>query len=195
VQTDIPHDLMSEPFNILFLGQMIENKGPHLVVEAFTRICAIYPHARLIMAGEITDWSGHAWARELRDSTLNDDRIRSRVRFLGFVEDVPTLMARCRLTVTPTLTDEPLANVVLEAKNAGRPTIVFPSGGLPEIVEHGVDGYICREKTVEAIENALRYYLDEPGRSEREGAAAAASLERLGVARFDDCWNGIYDDA
>jgi glycosyltransferase involved in cell wall biosynthesis len=104
-------------------------------------------------------------------------------------------MSRCQLTVAPTLAEEPLGNVVVEAKNAARPTIVFPSGGLPEMIEHGVDGYVCSDKSVDALEAAFRAYLIEPGKCEREGAAAKNSLQRLGVAQFTERWNAIYDHA
>jgi glycosyltransferase involved in cell wall biosynthesis len=97
--------------------------------------------------------------------------------------------------VIPTMSEEPLANVVFESKRAGVPAIVFPSGGLPETIEHGVDGYICREKSVDALSEALAYYLDRPGEAERQGLAAERSLARFGVHEFADGWIQVYEHA
>ncbi len=125
---------------------------------------------------------------------MADEALADRVRFLGFVEDVPALMATCLVSVAPTISEEPLGNVVMEAKQSGIPTIVFPSGGLPEMIEHGVDGYVCPEPTVDALEGALRSYLGDPERSAREGRAARASLERrFAVSDYAARWAAVFD--
>lgn len=179
-------------FNVVYVGQINATKGADKLVEAFGRLAARYPNARLLMAGRISEWVGDAWARELRDRTLADPALADRVRFLGYLEDVPGLLAHAGVTVVPTVTDEPLANVVMEAKLAGAPTIVFPSGGLPEVVEDGVDGSICAARTVEALAAALETYLDDPAEARRRGAAARASLKRFGVDAFADRWTAVY---
>lgn len=178
--------------SILFIGQINPTKGPQILVAAFEMIAKDYPEATLIIAGRISEWEGDGWARELRDKTLANVALSGRVNFTGFVEDVPGLMSRCDLVVIPTITDEPLANVVFESKQAGLAAIIFPSGGLPETIEHGADGYICRDNGVEALAEALRYYLESPDRITTHGKAALASLSRFHVSEFSDNWANIY---
>ena len=113
--------------------------------------------------------------------------------FVGFVENVPALLRGRAVLVAPTLTEEPLGLVVMEAKVAGLPSIVFPSGGLPEMIEHGVDGFICRDKSVEALTEALNLYLNDPPITLRQGAAAKASLRRLGIDEFATRWLTVYE--
>jgi glycosyltransferase involved in cell wall biosynthesis len=184
--------LDSDGFNVVFVGQVNASKGVDKLIEAFARASAAYPRARLLVAGRISDWVGDAWARELRDRTLGDPALAAKVQFLGFLEDVPGLLAHADLVVVPTVTDEPLANVVMEAKLAGAPTIVFPSGGLPEVVEHGVDGSVCESRTAEALAAALETYFADPALAKRQGEAARASLKRFGVDEFADRWEAVY---
>lgn len=185
----------SPGFTFGFVGQINETKGPHLLVEAFSDLARTHADARLVIAGRISDWAGDEWARALRDRVSADDDLSGKVSFPGFVEDVSALLGGCQVAVTPTVTEEPLANVVMEAKAAGVPSIVFPSGGLPEIVEHGVDGYICARRDAEALREAMTYYLERRDAVAGQGVAARASLRRLGVDRFVEKWTAVVGPA
>jgi glycosyltransferase involved in cell wall biosynthesis len=81
----------------------------------------------------------------------------------------------------------------MEAKVAGTPSVVFPSGGLPEMVRHQVDGFICRDKTVDALVEGLRWCLVDHARLQSLGAAARAdSVTRFGHVRFAAAWASVY---
>jgi glycosyltransferase involved in cell wall biosynthesis len=185
----IPSPVDQNHRNVLFVGQVIEDKGPHLLIQAFRKLATSYPDARLLIAG----WSGDGWARGLRDAAATDPLLRNKVLFLGFVEDVPALLRSSYLLVAPSLCEEALGLVVLEAKEAGITSIVFSSGGLPEVVEHGVDGFICYDKTVDALEQALRFYLDDASRAKTHGAAARESLDRFSPGEYGSKMLRIYE--
>lgn len=186
-------DVSSTARVIAYVGQIAEHKGPHLLIEAFRKISVDFPAATLLLAGRVSDWEGDAWARALRDSTLADDSLRGRVRFLGLIENVPELFERCEFVVVPSLFADPSPNVVMEAKQQGRPSIVFPCGGLPELIEDGVDGIVCSEAMVEPLIEAMALYLNDPELAKRHGCAASSSLEILGVTEFANRWREVYD--
>lgn len=188
-------DVSSTARVIAYVGQIAEHKGPHLLIDAFRKISVDFPAAILLVAGRVSDWEGDAWARALRDSTLADDSLRGRVRFLGLIEDVPGLFERCEFVVVPSLFADPSPNVVMEAKQQGRPSIVFPCGGLPELIEHGVDGIVCSEAKVEPLIDAMALYMKEPELARHHGRAASSSLTKLGVNKFATRWWEIYDRA
>jgi glycosyltransferase involved in cell wall biosynthesis len=194
-QEEAPVPLPAVPAapDVVFVGQIVKNKGPHLLIHAFRTLAGDLPQGRLLIVGRISQWKGDEWARNLRDFVTRDPVLGSRVVFVGFVENVPALLQGRTVLVAPTLTEEPLGLVVMEAKAAGLPSVVFPSGGLPEMIEHGVDGYICRDKSVEALTEALNLYLTDPSLTLRQGAAAKASLRRLGVEEFANRWLAVYE--
>jgi len=175
-------------FRISYIGQISEHKGVHVLVEAFRMVASTYPLTQLVIAGRISDWAGDDWARHLRDSTMRDSALRAQVFFIGEIADVPGLLRRSNVHVAPSLFNDPSPNVVMEAKQAARPSIVFARGGMPELVADGVDGFICREATSEGLVEALRRYMNDPGLATLHGQAAFASLASLGVGQFAQRW-------
>ncbi len=182
-------------FNIGYVGQVIESKGVAVLAQAFEQVAAEYPKARLLIAGNISEFEGESWGKAFRTQVLANPALAGRVEFEGFVEDIPAFLTRCAITVAPTLTEEPMGNVVMEAKQAGLASIIFRSGGFPEVIEHGVTGYVCAVKTADCLAEALRSYLADTAAARRQGEAARESLASLGVDRFDETWQAIYAKA
>ena len=179
---------------LLFIGQLTHHKGIDRLVEAFRSLAPGYPRARLTVIGRISEWQGDDWARALRDRTLADSLLADRVSFIGETEDIFTYLASAAVLVAPSVIEEALGIVAVEAKAAARPSVVFPRGGLPELIEHGVDGYICRDVSVDALAEGLRYYLDDPDRTLAHGRAAFESMDRLGINRFTKNWLKVYEN-
>ena len=175
-----------------YIGRITAEKGVDVLIDAFRSILQTAPAVRLLIAGRISDWQGDAWARALKARTLEAPILNDRVAFLGEVEDVPGLLKFSSVHVCPTIGEESFANVVLEAKSAKRASIVFPSGGLPEMVSNGVDGMICAEKTSASLAKAMRYYVDHSEFVRCHGIAAGRSLDRLGINRFQEKWASVY---
>lgn len=180
-------------FTVIYLGQIAEIKGVDLMVEAAIRFLERHPDSRFIIAGPAEPPQHQLLAQRLI-SQVATLRLGDRIIFTGTVEDVPTLIEQGQVHICPSVFAEPLSNVVPEAKIAHRPSIIFPSGGLPELVKHQVDGYICSEKTVSAILEALEYYHALPDWGGAQGEAAFRSLEVLGITRehFVNSWMEVY---
>ena len=104
-----------------------------------------------------------------------------------------SILERSDIHVCPSLEIEPLSNVVLEAKLCGKPSVVFPTGGLPELIEHRVDGYICQDQTVEALIEGIEYFVTDTNSRLAAGAAARRSLEeKFGEERFRRQWTEVF---
>lgn len=183
-----------DQFRIVYVGQIIEAKGVHLLVDAFRSLADI-PAARLVIAGRISDWDGDQWARTLRQRVGEDPTIGDRVLFTGYVDDVPSLLRSCDLLVAPSLVEEALGNVVVEAKAAGLPAIVFPRGGLPELIEHERDGLVCATPTAESLAMAMRRCLSKPRLFAALKRNAGPSLAKYGMVAFGRDWLLTYERA
>ena len=73
----------------------------------------------------------------------------------------------------------------LEAAAFGCPIICTSRGGLPEIVEHGVTGIVVAPNRPEALADAVRRFLRDPGLLEQMGHAARhRAREKFSVDRF-----------
>jgi glycosyltransferase involved in cell wall biosynthesis len=179
-------------FNIVYVGQLASHKGADLLVDAAIRLADRYPDMNVFFAGPGDDRSEEegAWRKQVIDRGLED-----RVRFLGPVRDVPRLLTMAALHVMPSRCDESFGLVVLEAKAAGVPSVVFPVGALPELVTHEVDGFVCRDVSVDALTEGLRFFLDAPQQVRTAGACARVSADRYSFDRFEDGWQTVLERA
>ena len=116
------------------------------------------------------------------------------VNFLGWREDVPTLMSRASLHCCPSRPEqrEAFGNVVLEAKVSGLPSVVLPSGDLPDLVDHRRTGWICETVDAEALAEGLEFFLSRPDESVRAGLPANASAGQYSEERFAAAWSRVF---
>lgn len=171
---------------LVYVGRLAENKGLWHLLQAFSKNqeqdltivgCSVYDTN---FRNQLEDW-------------LKFNNLQERVHFLGQVDDPTMYYAKALIHVVPSIVQEALGMVVLEAKKVGTPSIVFPSGGLPEMIRHGVDGYICRDKTPEALTEAIEWMLADRDRLIKMGEAARKDYEtRFGRERFLQEWASIY---
>lgn len=177
----------------VYVGQINESKGVGVLVDAFERVMKHHSNAHLLIAGPIiTEWRGDDWARALRERIRSDARISRNVHFLGFIENAPELMAQCHVHVAPSFVLEGYGLVVVEAKQAGRPSIIFKSGGMSELVTDGVDGFALSEKNATALAEAMEKYASDPRLGRVHGEAASASIATLGIPDFAKRWCEVY---
>lgn len=117
-----------------------------------------------------------------------------RVRFLGWREDVPELLAAAAIHCCPSLPElrEGFGLVNIEAKQAGIPSVVFSTGALPELIAHRVDGWVCYEVSAEALAEGIEYFLSDSSRLAELGQAAFRSVERFGWERFAGEWQEVF---
>jgi glycosyltransferase involved in cell wall biosynthesis len=181
-----------DAFRFVYVGQLIPGKGVDLLVDAFRSIASAHPNAQLLIAGRISDWSGDDWARALRDRTNSDPLIGGRVHFLGLVEDAPEVVRLCHVHVAPSVQEEPYGLVVVEAKNVGRPSIIFRSGGMSELVEDGVDGAVVESRSAAGLAQAMLAYAADSELAAAHGLAASRSMAKLGFESFARRWREIY---
>jgi len=98
------------------------------------------------------------------------------VRFLGFRRDLPDVIAAADIVVLPSVA-EAFGLVVAEALYLGTPVVAANVGGIPEIVEEGVDGVLVPPADSTALVDAIVSLL---GDSDRRRRLASAGRERVG---------------
>ncbi len=184
------------PDRVIFVGQIIPEKGLDLLLDAIAIVRARGTDATLDIVGDMDGWEAPAYRghrASLRERADRQDLAGS-VHFLGWREDVPLLLNRASLHCCPSRPEqrEAFGNVVLEAKLSGLPSIVTPSGDLPELVAHKRDGWVCEDATAEAIAQALEYFLTRPATLEAAGEAALSSAERYTEDRFAAAWARVF---
>ena len=125
-----PADTARIPGRVIFVGQIIPDKGLDLLLDAIALLRARGIDATLDVVGEIDGWEApeyRGYRAALRDRARQPD-LAGAVKFLGYREDVPTLLGRASVHCCPSRPEhrEGFGLVVLEAKLAGLPSVVTP---------------------------------------------------------------------
>lgn len=118
---------------VLFVGRLVHEKGVHVLVNAVSRVLEKV-NAKFIIVG-------NGYMKEQLSNIVKNMGFAHKVMFTGFVDDetLRKLQQCADVSVVPSLF-EPFGIVALEAMAAKSPVVVSDTGGLSEIVEHGVTG-------------------------------------------------------
>ena len=112
------------------------------------------------------------------------------MRFLGGREDVRPLYAAADCFILPSRYD-PFPNTALEAFAMGLPAIVSSRCGAAEIIEPGVNGWVCEPDDVAGLAR-LMHEADRAMRSGSLPQAARATAERYGMDEMAGRLNALY---
>jgi glycosyltransferase involved in cell wall biosynthesis len=160
-------------------------KGNDRLVRAMPYILAAVPDACAIFAGDGPERAKcQALAQQLGVGT--------RLRFLGQRSDVARIVAACEI-MTVTSPAEPFGFVALEAFALGKPVVGFNSGGLPEVVTHGVDGLLAAADDEREFGALVARVLVDSDLRARLSAGAQASIGRFSIAQHVEALLAIYE--
>jgi glycosyltransferase involved in cell wall biosynthesis len=178
-------DLPADRRVALFLGLIRAYKGVDLLIEAVSRLSAESDWL-VVVAGEPWGDLERDIQQRVRDLGV-EERVKLRLGWLPETE-VPVVLAAADLVVLPYRSGSQSAVVPL-ALAAGLPVLSTRVGGLPEVVEHGVNGILVEPGSIDQLASAFEELNHEKLAELAEGALAsrsrltwdgyASALERL----------------
>jgi glycosyltransferase involved in cell wall biosynthesis len=166
------------------LGRLDVVKGHEFFITAAQDIGKSHPRAGFLAAG-----NGRAQRRQALE------RRPSPCRFLGFVPDPGAFRTRCSVGVVASIGSEAVSRAALEWLACGRPVVATTVGGLPDIIEDGVTGFLVPPSNAHALAAAMKRFIDDPGLAARLGAQARRRYEdRFGLERFARDTERLYEE-
>jgi glycosyltransferase involved in cell wall biosynthesis len=176
--------------DVLYAGVLIPRKGVHHLIAAFAK--AERPSdTRLILVGDSPD---ARYRREL-DRQVRDHRLGNSVVFTPAL--APAVLAErmsiARMLVLPSLS-EGLGRVVFEAMAAGAPVIGSNVGGIPDLIQDGLNGFLVTPGDEEQLADRMTVLLLDADMNARMGAAAREfAATRLSAERYFAEYQRLFD--
>ncbi|QEH34352.1 Spore coat protein SA [Aquisphaera giovannonii] len=173
----------ADPKQVLFIGRFDRHKGGDVIIDAFARVLAKMPEARLRFIGPdkgLLDDSGRTrhieeYVRERLPGALESGR----VEWLGFrpFDALPAYRQQALVTVVSSRY-ETMGLVVLEPMAMGCPVVGARVGGIAEIIEDGVSGLLHRPEDPDDLGEKILTILHDPAAAAAMGRQAAVSVRQ-----------------
>jgi glycosyltransferase involved in cell wall biosynthesis len=180
-------------FLVGMIGHLAPIKGPEDFIRAAAIVCERRDDVSFVIAGEDKSRTGEN--RAALERLIGDLKLNEKVRLIGWVEDVASLLSNFDLYVSPARS-EPFGLSIVEAMAAGVPVLATTSEGAREILEDRQTGILVPIGDFEALANSICDLLSHA--EQRQSLAANAkrvvresfSLERM-VMNTEQLYNEI----
>lgn len=166
-----------EPFELLFVGRLVERKGVHVLLEALPRVLE-RQQVRLRIVGD-------GPLRRQLERQAERLGLKDVVRFEGFVtaEALARAFAECDAFVLPAVVDrkgdtEGLGVVLLEALGYGKPVVASAAGGIVDVIRHEQTGLLVPPGDAGALAAAIERLAADSELGRELGRGGRAHLER-----------------
>jgi glycosyltransferase involved in cell wall biosynthesis len=179
------HGLAASDKVVVFVGRLEQAKGVVELVDALALLRDHTPLVRLVVIGDGSQ-------RDLMDETARRSGVLDRIVFAGWVahDQLPTWLRTSDVLALPSA-HEGLPTAVIEALACGVPVVATPVGDVPRLVHDGKNGLILRERTPQALAQAL----DRVLAAGWPAAYVAASVSDYSAERIASLVSGLLREA
>jgi len=171
---------------IISVGRLHPVKGISYLIEAMAIVHREMPDVRLVIVGDGIERS------RLEELTERLD-LNSCVQFVGQVsqERIPWIMHQADVFILPSLS-ESFGIVNLEAMAAGLPIVATNVGGIPYVIEEGINGYLIKAKSPNDIADKILILLQNDGIREKMSANNKKKAEQYAWSKVVGNVESIY---
>ena len=151
-------------------------KGQHILIDA---IAQSPEQVVTILVGDAL-FGEQDYVSRLHQQ-VKDLGLENRVKFLGFRDDIPQLMAACDLVSHTSTSPEPFGRVIVEAMLCGQPIVAAKAGGAIELIDHEINGFLTKPENTQELAMVIKKCLSDP----KEVAKIAKTARQSAAERFD----------
>jgi glycosyltransferase involved in cell wall biosynthesis len=176
---------------ILQVARLDYLKDHATAVRTLARVLPVIPQARLVLVGEGPEEAG------IR-KVVEELGVREQVKFLGLRQDVARILAAGDVFLLTSIS-EGIPLTVIEAMGAALPVVATRVGGLPEVVEEGLTGFLASRSDDAALsdhlvrllsDSELRKHLGEQGRTRAQARFTESRMHEEYVRVYESMVGG-----
>jgi len=166
-------------------------KGIQYLVEAMVKVIKAFPNSRLLIVGDGTE------RQAIEDKICGLD-LQNHIILTGHREDVAELLQAMDIFVLPSL-NEGMGRVILEAMVYAKPVIATRTGGIPELVQDGVNGFLVTPAQSDELADAMIKCAVNPTLARQLGEHGKARVKDMFsldimVKKIEQLYNELQDE-
>lgn len=160
----------NETVDFVFIARIMKEKGIDQYLDAAEVIRKKYPMTRFHICGG---------CKEEYAAKLEKMHGEGTIIYHGKVKNMVEIYQNVSCTIHPTYYPEGLSNVLLESSATGRPIITTDRAGCREVIEDGINGYVCKQKNSEDLIKQIEKFLALSWEERKNmGEAGRAKVEK-----------------
>jgi glycosyltransferase involved in cell wall biosynthesis len=157
----------NKPAVVGIVGRLTQWKGQHVLIEAAALVRGRFPNTIFQIIGSAI-FGENSYEAMLKRRVM-ELRLGDCMQFLGFQDDIGSLLDRLDVLVHASILEEPFGRVITEGMLGGKPVVATRGGGVPEIVLDGITGFLVPMADVAGMADAICKLLEDPILREKMG--------------------------
>jgi Glycosyltransferase len=181
----LPHDKKI----ILFFGNIVAYKGPHILLKSFSKVKSKFRDVLLVFAGR-------GEMQEELTRLAVELGIKNDVLFTGYIDEKlkPLYYKSADIFCLPSITmAEAFGIVNLEAMACGIPVISSKLGGIPDVIDDKETGLLVKPKDEDELSNSLEFLLENEDTAIKMGNNGKKKVEEYSWKKIAQKTRKIYE--
>ncbi|AKP65326.1 glycosyltransferase [Levilactobacillus koreensis JCM 16448] len=174
------------------VGRINAWKGQTTLLRAMVPLLKEDPRLKLIFIGGV--FAGEEQRRQDLKTAIAHSRVAGQIRLKDFRNDLPSVYQLFDVFVLPSTNPDSLPTVVLEAMASGKPVVGFRHGGVIEMVQDGLNGFLATPVDGDDLTRCIQELVANAGLRSKMGLASRARAVRCYspqqfIRAFEDIYN------
>jgi glycosyltransferase involved in cell wall biosynthesis len=167
-----------------FVGRLVINKGLNYLIEAVA-LLKKNDNVKLLIVGD------GSLMEELKQMA-KDKGLEESVIFTGLRRDITDILSSIDIFVLSSI-KEGFPNSLLEAMAMGKPVVATAVGGIPEVIDHEINGLLVQPVDIEGLAAAIKTVIDNPLMAKNMGIAARDFIvKNYSIIATVRKWEALY---
>ena len=182
---DLPHDKKI----ILFFGNIVAYKGPHILLKSFSKVKSKFKDVMLVFAGR-------GEMQEELTKLAVELGIKNDVLFTGYIDEKlkPFYYKSADIFCLPSITmAEAFGIVNLEAMACGIPVISSKLGGIPDVIDDKETGLLVKPEDEDELSEAIEFLLENEATSIKMGNNGKRKVKEYSWKKIAEKTQKIYE--
>jgi spore coat protein SA len=185
---------------LLFAGRLRKDKGAHTLLKAANKVIATNKKVKVLIVGSHFYAASEKMTGYISQLYKLAEPIKDNVIFTGFIPpaEMPGIYSASDVLVVPSHEDA-FGLVYAEAAASGIPAIGTRIGGIPEVIDEQLTGFLMQDpENTDELVSLLRVFTDNPARSRpfgERGRKKAESMFSIGstVRKTEEMYNRVLE--